>query len=105
MGPTLNIANERRAYTLTDRGTYLARKGSLQLDILSEGARTLLNIYHVMPVNPQKFPRVNTAGGQAFALFLVSREAQGAIARFGVDRYGQPLFFPDAGKRLEDLGG
>lgn len=105
MGATLNIANEKRAYTLTDRGTYLARKGTLQLDLLVEGAKALLNVYHVMPVNPRKFPRVNAAGGQAFAQFMVSREAQDVIATFGRDRYGQPLFFPDAGKRDEEVGG
>ncbi|CAA9268930.1 MAG: Tungstate ABC transporter, substrate-binding protein [uncultured Chloroflexi bacterium] len=98
MGATLNIANEKRGYTLTDRSTYLARRGALQLDVLVEGSKELLNVYHVMPVNPQKFAHVNAAGGQAFAAFLVSREAQESIAAFGVAQYGQPLFFADAGK-------
>ncbi|CAA9295051.1 MAG: Tungstate ABC transporter, substrate-binding protein [uncultured Chloroflexi bacterium] len=98
MGATLNIANEKRAYTLTDRSTYLARRATLQLDVLTEGSKELLNVYHVMPVNPQKFTHVNAQGGQAFAAFMVSREAQETIATFGIDRYGQPLFFADAGK-------
>ncbi len=98
MGQTLTIASERDAYTLTDRATYLARRGTLQLDLLIEGDPELLNVYHVMPVNPAKFSRVNAEGGAAFARFMVSPEAQAVIAEFGVDRFGQPLFFPDAGQ-------
>lgn len=104
MGATLNIANERRAYTLADRGTYLARRGTLQLDVVLEGAPELLNVYHVLVVDPARFPRVNALGGRAFAAFLVSREAQDVLASFGVERYGQPLFVADAGKREEQLG-
>jgi tungstate transport system substrate-binding protein len=98
MGATLNIASEREGYTLTDRGTFLARRSSLSLQVLVEGSAELLNVYHVMPVSAGKFPRVNQAGGEAFAAFMVSREAQATIEKFGVDKYGQPLFFPDAGK-------
>ncbi len=98
MGATLTIADQKRAYTLTDRGTYLARRSSLQLAILVEGAPALRNVYHVMPVNPQKFPKVNAAGGQAFADFLVAPETQAVIATFGKDQFGQPLFYPDAGQ-------
>lgn len=105
MGATLNIANEKRAYTLSDRSTYLARRATLQLDVLTEGSPELLNVYHVMPVNPAKFPKVNVAGGQAFAAFMVSREAQQAIGAYGVDRYGQPLFFADAGRSDAEVGG
>ncbi|HEY7067363.1 MAG TPA: substrate-binding domain-containing protein [Chloroflexota bacterium] len=104
MGATLNVSNEKRAYTLTDRGTYLARKGTLQLDIVSEGSKTLLNVYHVMPVNPAKFPKVNVAGGKAFADFMVAPATQEVIGGYGADQYGQPLFFPDAGKREDDVG-
>jgi tungstate transport system substrate-binding protein len=105
MGATLNIANEKGGYTLTDRSTFLARRATLQLAILVEGSKELLNVYHVMPVNQQKFPTVNVAGGQAFADFMVSREAQEAVKSYGMDRYGQPLFFADAGKRDEEVGG
>jgi tungstate transport system substrate-binding protein len=96
MGATLNVASEKRAYTLVDRGTYLARRATVQLEILIEGSADLRNVYHVLPVNPTKFPRVNGPGGQAFALFLLSDDAQAAIASFGVDRVGQPFFFVGA---------
>ncbi|MBX6754107.1 MAG: substrate-binding domain-containing protein [Thermorudis peleae] len=104
MGATLTIADQKRAYTLSDRGTFLSYRGKIQLQILVEGDRQLLNIYHVMPVNPAKFPKVNAAGGMAFAHWLVSPEAQQLIANYGKDKYGQPLFFPDAGKREDQLG-
>jgi len=104
MGQTLNIASEKGGYTLTDRATYLALKKNLQLDILVQGDPVLLNIYHVMEVNPARFPKVNAAGAKAFADFLVSKEGQELIGRFGVDKFGSPLFFPDAGKKDEDLG-
>lgn len=103
MGATLNIASEKRAYALADRGTYLARRATLQLTVLVEGIGALLNVYHVMPVNAEKFPHVNGSGGRALAAFLVSREAQDVIARFGLDIYGQPLFVADAGRTEADL--
>ena len=98
MGATLTIASEKRAYALTDRATYLAFKKRLDLAILLEGDAPLLNVYHVMEINPAKHPKINIEGGKAFADFMVSAEAQSVIKSFGVDRYGQPLFFPDAGK-------
>jgi tungstate transport system substrate-binding protein len=104
MGETLNVASEKNAYTLADRGTYLALKRHLQLDILTEGDALLLNIYHVIEVNPAKWPKVNAAGAKAFADFMVSQEVQGLIKTFGVDKFGSPLFFPDAGKKEDDLG-
>jgi tungstate transport system substrate-binding protein len=104
MGQTLNVAAEKKAYTLTDRGTYLAMKKQLGLDVLAEGDAILLNIYHVIEVNPAKWPKVNVAGAKAFADFMVSPETQGVIRTFGVDKFGSPLFFPDAGKKDEDLG-
>jgi tungstate transport system substrate-binding protein len=104
MGQTLNIASEKKAYTLADRGTYLALKKNLRLDILAEGDAILLNVYHVIEINSAKFPKVNAAGGKAFADFMVSKEAQEVIKTFGVDKFGSPLFFPDAGKKEEDLG-
>ncbi len=98
MGQTLSVTAEKKGYTLTDRGTYLALKRNLPLDILVEGDRILLNIYHVIEVNPTKWPKVNTAGAKAFADFMISKETQEIIRTFGVDKFGSPLFFPDAGK-------
>jgi len=104
MGQTLNVAAEKKGYTLTDRGTYLALKKNLGLDILVEGDADLLNIYHVIEVNSAKWPKVNAEGARAFADFIVSKKTQAVIKTFGVDKYGSPLFFPDAGKKEEDLG-
>jgi tungstate transport system substrate-binding protein len=103
MGATLTIASEKRAYTVTDRGTFLAFQKRLQLVNLVQKDRILLNIYSVLEANAAKFPRVNVAGGKAFADFMVSKEIQEVIKTFGVDKYGEPLFFPDAGKREEAL--
>ena len=105
MGATLGIANERNAYTITDRGTYLALAKRVTLPILVEGDRALLNVYSVMEVNPANGPRVNATGGKALADFMVSPQAQNAIKSFGVEKFGQPLFVPVAGKREDDLGG
>jgi tungstate transport system substrate-binding protein len=104
MGATLGIANERNAYTITDRGTYLALAKRVTLPILVEGDRPLLNVYSVMEVNPANGPRVNATGGKAFADFMVSPQAQNAIKSFGVEKFGQPLFVPVAGKKEEELG-
>jgi tungstate transport system substrate-binding protein len=104
MGQTLNVAAEKKGYTLADRGTYLALKKNLGLDILVEGDAILLNIYHVIEVNPAKWPKVNATGAKAFADFMVSKETQDIIKIFGVDKFGSPLFFPDAGKKEEELG-
>ena len=98
MGQTLSVAAEKKTYTLADRGTYLSLKKNLGLDILVEGDKVLLNIYHVIEVNPAKWPKVNVEGAKAFADFMVSKEVQDIITKFGVDKYGSPLFFPDAGK-------
>jgi len=104
MGQTLNVASEKRAYTITDRGTYLSLKKRIDLDVLTEGDAILLNIYHVIEVNQTRFPKVNAAGARVFANFMLSREAQDIIKTFGIDKFGSPLFFPDASKRVEDLG-
>ena len=104
MGQTLKIADEKQGYTLSDRATYLAQKKNLSLQILVEGDATLLNIYHVMEVNPEKFSKVNNAGAKAFSEFLLSSEGQGLIAGFGKEKYGQPLFFADSGKTEKDFG-
>src|SRR5262249_30760613 len=105
MGQTLAIANERAAYALTDRATFLAFQQRVTLPILVEKDRPLLNIYSGMEVNPANGPRVNVVGGKAFADFMVSPEAQAAIKAFGVSKYGQPLFVPIAGKSEDEIGG
>jgi tungstate transport system substrate-binding protein len=105
MGATLGIANERQGYTLTDRATLLAFRTRVTLPVLVEGDRLLLNVYSVMEVNPANGPRVNAAAGKAFADFMVAPETQGVIRTFGVEKFGQPLFVPIAGKREEELGG
>jgi tungstate transport system substrate-binding protein len=104
MGQTLNVAAEKKGYTLADRGTYLALKKNLGLDILGEGDAILLNVYHVIEVNPAKWPKVNVSGAKVFADFMVSKETQEIVKTFGVEKYGSPLFFPDAGKKEEELG-
>lgn len=104
MGQTLNIASEKNGYTLTDRATFLANKKNLKLEIVLEGEASLLNIYHVMQVNPEKFPKVNKDGAKVFVDFMVSPETQKLIGEFGKDKFGQSLFFPDAGKKDSDIG-
>lgn len=98
MGATLTIASEKGAYTLTDRATYLVMRDSLDLALLLEGDKALCNVYHVMVVNPAKHPGVNHRGATAFADYITTSEAQQVIGEYGRDRFGQPLFFPDAGK-------
>jgi len=104
MGQTLNVAAEKKGYTLADRGTCLALKKNLGLDILVEGDAILLNIYHVIEVNPAKWRKVNAAGAKAFSDFMVAKETQDIIKTYGVEKFGSPLFFPDAGKKEEELG-
>jgi tungstate transport system substrate-binding protein len=103
MGATLGIADDRQAYTLTDRATLLAFAKRVGLPIMVEGDRPLLNIYSVMEVNPANGPRVNAAAGQAFAEFMLSPETQQVIKTFGVAKFSQPLFVPIAGKKDEDF--
>ena len=104
MGATLKIASEKGAYTLTDRATYLANKGDLSQEILVEGDNVLLNVYHVITVNPAKWPKVNVEGAKAFAQWLISPDTQKMIGEFGKDKFGQSLFTPDATKTDADLG-
>jgi tungstate transport system substrate-binding protein len=103
-GATLSIASEKEAYALTDRGTYLAYKSKVDLEILFEGDPNLLNIYHVITVNPENWPKVNVEGAKAFADFITSEAGQEIIRTFGGDKYGEPLFFPDADKTDADFG-
>ena len=74
------------------------------MTVLVEGDSKLLNIYHVIELNAARWPKVNAAGGKAFADFMVSKKAQELIGSFGVDKFGAPLFFPDAGKNPASLG-
>jgi len=93
-GLTMEVASQQGGYVFTDRGTLLVHQQRLGLLILVEGDPRLRNIYHVMTVDRSKFPKVNAAGGQALADFLVSAEGQRIIGEFGRDRFGQSLFTP-----------
>jgi tungstate transport system substrate-binding protein len=96
MGETLTIANERGAYTITDRGTYLALRDRLALPILVEGDKALINIYHVITLNPANGSNINSEGGEAFLTFLLDPVTQKFIGEFGIDEFGEPLFTPCA---------
>lgn len=94
MGPTLNVAVEKLGYTLTDRATFLAQEKNLSdIALLVEGDEDLLNIYHVMQVNPEKHEKVNSEGAEAFVEFLINDETQQIIGEFGKEEFGQSLFF------------
>jgi tungstate transport system substrate-binding protein len=101
---TMQIASEKAAYTLTDRATFLSNQANLQLDILVQGDAPLLNIYHVIVVNPANCSTVNNAGAIAFADYMVSPDTQTLIGDFGVEKFGGALFTPDAGKDESTLG-
>jgi tungstate transport system substrate-binding protein len=98
MAATLLVASERRAYALTDRGTFGSLRGRLDLVELRGPEATLLNVYHVMEVNPAGRPRLNVAGARAFADWIVSDRAQDLLARFGETQAGTPLFTPARGR-------
>ena len=93
---TTKYTNEKKAYTIMDRATYLTMKKEIALAPLVEGDAVLLNYIAVIAVNPAKFPKVNASGAKAFSDWLVCPEAQNIIKTFGVDVYGEPLFFPNA---------
>jgi tungstate transport system substrate-binding protein len=96
MGQVLRMAAEKRAYTLTDRGTFLALREGLDLAVVSEGDPLLKNPYSVIVVSAAKHPHVRRQAAERFADFLGSPEARRIIADFGKDRFGQPLFFVSA---------
>lgn len=104
MGETLNFANEKQSYTLTDRGTWLAMKDNLpELAVMVGGEtidgnkdKALLNPYGVIPVNPATHPGVNFDLATHFAEWLTSAETQQMIADYGKDKFGQALFYPSA---------
>lgn len=103
MGATLQVASEKSAYTLTDIATWAATRKNLALESVVEGDPALLNIYHVISVNPATWPKVNAAGATAFSDYLVSADAQALIGAFGQDTFGMQLFVPDAGKSEDSL--
>jgi tungstate transport system substrate-binding protein len=94
MGAVIQIANEKKAYALADRGTYLAYSGKVDLVILCDGDKDLFNPYGIMAVNPAKFPHVNYLLAMAYIGWVTSQEGQKIIREFGRDRFGQPLFIP-----------
>ncbi|MCK9277777.1 MAG: substrate-binding domain-containing protein [Methanoculleus sp.] len=93
MGATLTMTNEKQAYTLSDIGTYLAYKGDLELVTLVDEGDTLLNVYCAMQINPEKYPDINSTVAKDWINFMISDDVQKEIASFGVDKYGQPLFY------------
>lgn len=104
MGATLQVASQKSGYTLTDRATFLAQSETLDLVIVYEGDPSMLNVYHAHEVNPEKHPKVNQEQAERFVAFMVSPETQQAIGVFKVAEFGQPLFFPDAGKEESEVG-
>jgi len=94
MAQALRMADEKDAYVLTDRGTFLAIKDELQLKILFQGDPNLRNVYSVIIVNPERHPGVNVEAARKFAHFLRSSTAKKVISEFGVEKFGQPLFHP-----------
>ncbi len=92
MGETLKVADEKQAYTIADRATFLTMKDTLELEIVREGDKDLLNQYGVIVVIDAK----SQAGGQVFADWIVSAEGQTVIGEFGIETYGQQLFIPNA---------
>ncbi len=96
MADVLKIADEKQAYTMTDRATYLSMKTDLDLDIIVEGDENLFNQYGIIPVNPEKDENINNEGALAFMEWILSDKGQELIKEFGVEEYGQPLFIPNA---------
>jgi tungstate transport system substrate-binding protein len=97
MGDTLTMAEEKQGYTLSDRATYLTRKqNGMDLDILMEGDKALLNPYGVIAVDPAKNPAIQNDLANQFIDWVISVPTQEKIALFGVDKYGQTLFNPNS---------
>ena len=97
MGSTLITANEMAGYALTDRGTFLSiAEGLANLKILYEGDEALNNPYGIIPLNPEEFENANYEAAQQLVDFMVRDDIQEKIGEFGIDTFGQPLFFPDA---------
>jgi tungstate transport system substrate-binding protein len=95
--PTLRFTDQKKAYTVIDRATFLALKNEIKLDILVEKDNVLLNYITLIPVNPKKFPKVNYEDTMIFVKWLISPDkGQAVIKEFGKDKYGNPLFFPNS---------
>ncbi len=105
MGATLQIADEKRAYTLADRATYLTQRDTVDLEVLAEGDAGLLNVYHVIEMTTRASDLVEAEAAAAFADWIVSDAVQKSIGQFGVEELGEPLFVPDAVKDGADLTG
>ena len=103
MAATLQVASEKGGYTLVDIATWAATRTNLQLESLVENDPSLLNIYHVIGVNPATWPKVNAAGAKAFSDYILSADGQSIIGAFGQDTVGMQLFVPDAGKSESSL--
>jgi tungstate transport system substrate-binding protein len=103
MGATLTVAAQKDAYTLSDRGTYLSNEQARDLELLVDGGPGLLNVYHVIDIDSEAGKRVNAAGGDAFAKWIVSPPAQRIIGSFGREEYGEALFTPDAGRSEAEI--
>jgi tungstate transport system substrate-binding protein len=94
---TLRFAGQRQAYTVIDRATWLSVGGGLGLAILCEKDEALLNFISLIPVSPKKHPGTNHDGATAFVRWLTAPDqGQRVIERFGVEKYGAPMFFPDS---------
>lgn len=102
-GQSLVVASERKAYILTDRGTFLGRRSSLALEVMVEPLPRLLNLYHAIAVSPAKVPAANAEAATAWIAYVTSAEAQRLIGEFGRERFGTALFLPAAGKDERDL--
>lgn len=96
MSETLLMANEKKAYTISDRATYLAMKDKLELKVLLENKNDLINQYGVIAVNPNKNSKINSKGAQDFIDWILSKETQNLIGEYGKEKYGQSLFIPNA---------
>ncbi|MDD2446207.1 MAG: substrate-binding domain-containing protein, partial [Tissierellia bacterium] len=96
MGDVLKITNEKQAYTISDRATYLSNKGDLDLEVIIEGDDNLFNQYGIIPVNPEKNDLINNEGAIEFMNWILSDKGQGLIEEYGIEEYGQPLFVPNA---------
>lgn len=103
MGHTLQLAADKRGYALVDRATYFAFFGKVNLRLYLKGGRGLVNLYHVIEVNPARWPKVNSAGARAFSEFLLSDDFQRLAANFGRAKYGETLFYAGKGKKEEDF--
>jgi len=103
MGQTITIASQKDAYTVTDRATYLATQESSGLAILYQGTPDMLNVYDVLAVTAEAGSRVNVAGGQAFADFMLSPAVQEQIGAFGKEEFGVGMFNPDAGQTMDQV--